>query len=264
MYDLDAPYPSPKNNKSPFCHTLITSIPGMNVSKGNMILAYIPPSPPSDSPPHRYYIEIYDQIFIIDSKIKINRDQFNVQDFARQYGLTLFDKINFRVVYKLTTAPSSLISFSSNGSLPMLPMLSTTGIKSPMLSPVKSPRFKSSHKRASTKNIQYFKTGNDLTEEQQKYCKCVLHVASEQPGKCNLEKAWFEERDHRICYNPYAVCAHTTGTTYRWCAENLNFDNIPDDELEAWLNLHKIESSQPYNRTIALEKIAKWKLEKGK
>lgn len=260
IYDIDAPYPSPRNTNSPYCHALITGIPGMDVAKGNMILPYIPPSPPIDSEPHRYYVNIYEQIFFIDTKMVVKREKFNIENFVKQYGLTLFDKMEFKVINKLSTiSQRSLIAFSPSQTrtLPVLP--STTGIVSPIISPPISPKFKSKRRKESTAGIQYFKVGTTLTDQEQKYCRCIVHVAAEQPGACNLEKAWFEERDNRICYNPYAVCAHTVGTTTRNCSENYKFDNFPDDELVAYANLHKIKSPEPYDRNIMLEKIYSWK-----
>jgi hypothetical protein len=123
------------------------------------------------------------------------------------------------------------------------------------MSPVSSPKFRSIGKRQSSSSVQYFKPGTTLTEHEQSYCRCVLHVAAEQPGKCDFERAWFQHMDGKTCANPYAVCAHSTHTSTRHCSENYNFENIPDDELEAYANLHKINVS-PYNRALVLQKIS--------
>lgn len=70
-----------------------------------------------------------------------------------------------------------------------------------------------------------------LTEREQAYCQCVVHGAAKQPGGCNLENAWFEMRDGRECYNPYAVCASSVGASTRKCYENYNYNGMRDDEL---------------------------------
>jgi hypothetical protein len=327
-----------------YCHALITSIPGMDVAKGNMILPYKPPSPPDGSEPHTYYINIYEQSFYVDPKLKITRKNFNLDNFVRQYGLQLFDKIQIKVsstgnqgTFRSTQSIRSPIlspikssvrspilspilspikTFNANTKLtaipfgkpsnlspigsfkPLSPILSPTGSfkpfkpVSPILSPIQSsnrlptlptgsfkpmspirsstklatvetvatvPKFKSSNKRESTKGIKYFKDNTELSDEEQKYCRCVLHVASEQPGACNMEKAWFEKKDNRVCYNPYAVCASRVGTTTRNCSQSYEFGNLNDDELIAYANLHKIQATEPYNRSMLLDKIASWK-----
>jgi phosphatidylethanolamine-binding protein (PEBP) family uncharacterized protein len=55
MVDLDAPYPS-NPSKSPLVHLFILNIIGSDIKTGFNIVSYQPPSPPADSPPHRYLV----------------------------------------------------------------------------------------------------------------------------------------------------------------------------------------------------------------
>jgi len=89
----------------------------------------------------------------------------------------------------------------------------------------------------------YFKSGVDLTEQNQKYCRCVLHVSADQPKWCIKErfpgsKEKPERREGRTCYNPYAVCTKTVSRKGRVeCFLNYDLDNIPAREIETLVDL---------------------------
>ena len=102
-----------------------------------------------------------------------------------------------------------------------------------------------------------------MNEQEQKYCRCVLEVAAKQPGQCNMEKAWFEQRQGETCYNPYAVCANSVGTSSRICGENYNWSALPDEMLTAYANLNNIQVSG-YSRQEVIRGIMQWKAMKGK
>lgn len=107
---------------------------------------------------------------------------------------------------------------------------------------------------------QYFLPGANLSEQEMKYCMCVLQVAAKQPGSCNLEKAWYETRDDRVCYNPYAVCARSVGTTSRDCGKYYNFDTLPDNLIQAYMNLNQITIPEPFDRNSAITYLKEWKV----
>lgn len=214
MYDLDAPYPAPRNVNSPYIHYLVANIK-KTVDDGDIILPYMAPSPPKDSPPHRYMVDIYDQKVEMSEPIKTRK--LNLDNYVRQNGLTLADRAKFTVGTTVATA----------GSVP-------------------------------------FKD-NKLSEREEKFCSCVVKVAAKQLGACNTEKAWFEERDGKRCYNPYAVCASSVGTTSRECGQHYDFDKFSDDYLIAYAQLHKdLVIPDPYSRSAMLETIRQWKISKGK
>jgi hypothetical protein len=87
-----------------------------------------------------------------------------------------------------------------------------------------------------------------LTDQQEKYCRCVVHVAEKQPAACNEDKAWYEKRDGEECYNPYAVCAKTTGTTSRDCGEHYEYRTMTKNELVGIASLKGIKGAKSMSK----------------
>ena len=104
------------------------------------------------------------------------------------------------------------------------------------------------------RNSYFFKDNNNLTEKEEKYCRCVLKVGEKQPESCNLG-----EKGRGRCYNPYAVCAKSVGTTSRRCGENYNFEELSDEQIKTYARLSKIAIPRPYDRQEMLNIIYKWK-----
>jgi len=112
-------------------------------------------------------------------------------------------------------------------------------------------------------NGSYFKPGHSLTDKQEKFCRCVLHVAAKQPADCLKSKNY----GSKGCYNPYAVCAKSTGTSVGRsgkCGQSYDFNGIPDNELKAYSMMNGITVPSPYSRNNMLANIAAWKGELGK
>jgi hypothetical protein len=107
----------------------------------------------------------------------------------------------------------------------------------------------------------YFRKYAELRNDEKKWCRCVLHVAAKQSDTCledvnnNAEKIL----DGKICYNPYAICSKSIGTSSRQCSINYAFENIPDDELIAYSKIKKIKVPIPYSRGKMIEAIMEWK-----
>lgn len=101
-----------------------------------------------------------------------------------------------------------------------------------------------------------FKDNNTLTEKEQKYCSCVLKVGVKNPSTCN--KSNWNTRSSG-CYNPYAVCTKSVGTTSRKCGENYNFEKLPDDGISWYASTKNISIPVPYNREDLLHRIQEWK-----
>lgn len=91
MIDPDAPYPhSPELRE--WRHWLIANIPSEgDLSKGLTLSGYMGPSPPLDSPPHRYYLVLFKQ-----SRAKLgeetpmndtHRARFSLVGFAGKHDL---------------------------------------------------------------------------------------------------------------------------------------------------------------------------------
>ena len=89
---------------------------------------------------------------------------------------------------------------------------------------------------------------NNLTEQDKKYCRCVLHVSSDQGEDCILDGFKGDG-----CYNPYAVCTKSTGRKGRVeCFLNYDLNNIPPKEREALIHL-KYKLLKKYNLPSTLE-----------
>jgi hypothetical protein len=112
-------------------------------------------------------------------------------------------------------------------------------------------------------NEEWIRNDTGLTEQDVKYCRCVLEVAGRQPRACNEEQAWFEQREGRTCYNPYAVCHRSiSGESGRPnCGENYVFEKLPERELIGYASLQGIDIPDPYNRQQLIENIYRWKQE---
>lgn len=88
---------------------------------------------------------------------------------------------------------------------------------------------------------RYFKQPVTISDAQQRWCRCILHVAKKQPDWCldNPEENAGIESEGRKCYNPYAVCSKSVkGKRGRECFKYLNLQAIPRDERESLLRLH--------------------------
>lgn len=94
------------------------------------------------------------------------------------------------------------------------------------------------------------------TEDQEKYCSCVTHVAQKQDLECIKGKNWGKGKG---CYNPYAVCAKSVGTTYRECGKHTDFNLLTDEELKATMALYGLDYTG--SRDTLLQRLYAWKKE---
>ena len=217
-----------------YLHLLITNIPGNNIDKGNTVISWQAPNPPKTSLPHKYYVNIYSQD---DSKINIDnstitRVPFNLNSFVNKYDLKLIDSGNFTSGYNV---------------------------------PTKATVNKTNKTNDSNLSNNYFILDTSLPENKQKWCRCVIKVAAKQTKSCLEDKAWYQVKDGKSCYNPYAVCSASVGTSSRECGKNYQFSNFSDDELKAYGYLHKdLDVPVPYNRSQMLSNISTWKAAKSK
>lgn len=91
-----------------------------------------------------------------------------------------------------------------------------------------------------------------LDERKSKYCHCVLKVAAKQSPEC-LQGVTKRKGITSGCYNPYPVCAKSTGTSTgrSGCSDYYNFMYIPDQYLRAYLDLH----SAPYPKNASRDQL---------
>ena len=271
MVDLDAPYPAPNNINSPYLHLLVTNIKGMDIKGGDSLINYMPPTPPSDSLPHNYNIDVYLQPnIILPVKHKV-RTKFNLMKFVSDHNLQLVDRASFKVGSIVPTAGSSFsnpISYpvpSKPSGNPVLPSITTQ--TTPTIPPIPTiPTIPPNQIQRKSVTENFFVADSDLPENKRKFCRCVLKVADKQRGACNIERAWFETREGKKCYSPYRVCAKSVGTTSRECGKNYDFNSFSDDHLITYAQLHQKDKDgiiphipDPYDRQTMLDNIKRWK-----
>ena len=107
----------------------------------------------------------------------------------------------------------------------------------------------------------YFKSNSTLSDREEKFCRCALHVLAKNQGYCNKPGKWGRGTD---CYNPYAVCAKSTRTSSRHCGDSYDFSGVPDNELRAYAQSHSIAIPTPYDRNGMLANLRSWKTAEGK
>lgn len=272
VYDLDAPYPS-RPTKSPFLQYLVINVQDNFINSGQTLAEYIAPYPPTDSPPHRYMVEVYAQQNLKTGVVSPpSRDNFDIRKYTTDYGSSMILTQQFKVGHILptTSASASVLQQYIPTSIPT-PTIQTfvpqqytpTNLNSINYVPFMTPTNNPTNTHSYSNKSEYFKDGSGLDERQQKYCRCVLHAAAKQPDWCLEEKSWRDKRDGATCYNPYAVCAKSTGASSRSCGANYDYQNLPDDELIAYAQLSKVNIPMPYNRQQMINNIMVWKAGKS-
>lgn len=104
---------------------------------------------------------------------------------------------------------------------------------------------RASYGRRQTGSSTWLLPDAQISDRQKRYCRCELHVAARQPRACNQEQAWFQKRDGKTCYNPYAVCTASVGRDTNECTAYLDFEALPEPELIAWADLHQPAATSP-------------------
>ena len=88
MWDPDAPAPS-------WIHWFVVNIPGAQLSEGETLLSYKPPTPPSGT--HRYYVTVFQQPQHLTIYIPGERGNFSVPQLVSQHGLRKIGEKMIRV-----------------------------------------------------------------------------------------------------------------------------------------------------------------------
>ena len=97
IYDLSAPL------KSPLMHFLEVNIPGNRLDLGDILISYLPPSPPSGN--HVYIVDLFQQVNLLSTESKLtgaplitgNREIFPVTQFVQTHRLSHIDRLMFIV-----------------------------------------------------------------------------------------------------------------------------------------------------------------------
>jgi cobalamin biosynthesis protein CobT len=243
-----------------YLHLLVVNIPGTNIKSGDTIMDYQPPNPPSGT--HEYTVSIYRQDKRLKFRRKVTRSRPNL-DFTNSFGLIGQASFYVRSLDESHSDEDHSDEDDSDGqnldeshydeshsdeSHSDESHSDESHSDEDHSDGKKSSRSRSPRKKQTDQDKKnYFKKGSDLNGDEEKFCRCILHV--EEKGGA---------------YNPYAVCAKSVGTTSRKCGENYNYRSIPLDELRAYLKSKGIRVSKNATRSEMLEKIKKWKAKEGK
>lgn len=214
MYDVDAPTRS-NPTRSPYLHRLIVNIPGDNVAQGTEITDFQLPAPPAGQGEHRYFVSVFAQPQTLPPTRVTTHDRFDVAQFVARNGLR-------RVAQEVLIAePESQQMYRA--------ALSDSGM---LYDP----------------NHPLIKVDSLISEQQKRYCSCIVSVANKQSPACNTEQAWYQVRDGTQCYNPYAVCTSSVGRDDRECAMHYNYSEFTDDQLQSMAALKGVPQPQPWSR----------------
>ena len=249
IYDNDAPYPN-NNYLSPYVHLFAYNILDGDVYNADLVLSYEPPNPPRDSPIHKYHVEVYRQKGKIGyPKLNLTRHNFPLKNMLNLATRT--DRLTF-TVGDPPTVPSfgngspivipSVPSFGNSSSI-RIPSVPSFGNSSPIripsvpvvstMNPVTT--LESDIVPTGRGQHDFFISDSNLDETQKKFCSCIIKVEAKGGVR-----------------SPYAICAHSVGTTTRDCSKNYNFRRMPDYLIQAYASLHHIDLPEPYNRQQAL------------
>ena len=214
---------NPKKNS---VYALVNNIPGANLDGGQIQYPLTTETEDRRHLPVAVHVYLQPNYQAFDAS-KHSRYNFNEAQFVAQHGLTLVDSLNFSLYLPPASEETKVTWMNPNPTL--------TG-------------------KMAKREVD--------TERLDKYCRCVLDVAAKNSQECLEQKAWGQEIGGRTCYNPYAVCAKTIGTTTGrspYCGQNYNYNELPDKLLVAYARLNKIEVPEPYNRQTVLKNIQKFK-----
>ncbi|EIE22736.1 PEBP-like protein [Coccomyxa subellipsoidea C-169] len=84
MVDPDAPSPDHPKYRF-FLHWLVVNIPGVDVNRGEVVTAYMGPSPPKGT--HRYVFLLYKQNGRVSAKNPHSRQNFTLHQFTKEHSL---------------------------------------------------------------------------------------------------------------------------------------------------------------------------------
>lgn len=237
VYDRSAPSAKDPFN-SPYLHWLVVNIQGDDLSSGETVVEYQRPSPPPGSGVHRYVVALLTQLSDkpIQPEIPQGRIQFPIGEFTTGYGLYPSDTITFSVRSPSPRSPPP----RSGGYWPTPNRNSDRGFRDRKSGSDDSRKYES-EKRKDWTNPQ-------MTDQEQRYCRCLVEVAAKQPLSCNKDRAWFEEREGRRCANPYAVCQKTVlkGQSRPRC--NFILERMSDSQLRGLASLERLEVTPETSR----------------
>lgn len=197
---------------------------------GDTVIPYSPPEMIS----HRYVYEVYEQPFAFDISGDIGRQSFDLDAVKKETRMQLVAAI---IITTTEIDRRSITERSNAASLTSSRSAATRASEAP------ASRREAVLKAASEHGFVL----PGLSERDTKYCRCVAHVAAKD-GK----------------YNPYAVCARSTGGSVRSCSPYYDFESMPLPELLGYARQKGITIPDRSSRESAVRAILDWKAREGK
>nr|QBK89755.1 MAG: HeH/LEM domain protein [Pithovirus LCPAC101] len=213
-----------------FIHYLLFNV--VNDGEGEELYSYVSPDP-QNGETHQYNIDIYKQPYEMDISITDNmRNDFDLEGLVTDNEFKIRHRASFLYPYNNKINNNKI------------------------------------NKNKKHKNI--FVSGSTLSENEKKYCSCVLSVASKQPSSDIRDRTYLSKFGNytKGKYNPYAVCSASTKSTSQKCGTNYDFEAMPDELLRAYVNLMSksikengitVPPDEKYNRKRWLKIVYQYK-----
>lgn len=276
LIDNDMPYPN-SNEDSPFLLALIVNIPDNNYEDGQIVIPYQMPTLYANSTVHKLNLLVFQQTRAIDQPLLNGnyqtRARFDVNQYQQQNGLisdynfvfyveplqlSIVNNNAIDIEPQQPLAPTGIFAHRYNYTIPATTASSCGCVgKSKTVQNYASQQSTSVDSPATAVAMQAkyqnprIRPDSQLTEQEQKYCSCVIQVEAKQGGG----------------YNPYAVChSSVSGAGRPDCGDDYNWPMLTDAELIGYAKGKKgaIVIPQPYDRHQMLDNIKQWKQRLGK
>lgn len=106
------------------------------------------------------------------------------------------------------------------------------------------------------KRDDIFIDGAPLTEQEKRYCRCVIDVAAKNPPECFNLPSFAVLPSGQRCVSSYAICSASVGKQAN-CGAWYDFSKFSDTRLEAYARLRRLPiAAQPYHRGQYLAALA--------
>ena len=274
MRDPDAP-------NGEYLHYLVINSDGKDPRDGNTILSYVEPQRVG----HRYMYELYKQPDLIDSPVIKNRQKFDIDTFVEDNEL---EKIASITVMTLKRNPSA--ESKDEGSKDKELNKNIGNVRGGVVTGVRgvgargggvggtrgggagarggavgNVRNVANNNRVANKvennvddNVE--NAENEVEEEDVKWHGFVKGIEGPDAKycTCNIE-AEYKMKQSGKQYNPYAVCASSTGGYLKQCGDYYDYERMPLPYLLTFADRHDIDVPDRKSRRSAIDAIYKWK-----
>lgn len=244
-----------------YLHYLAMNIDGNDPDNNYVVMDYMAPSVISGT--HEFILLIYAQPTTITRINKIeSRSQFSPSVFSKLYDLEMHQKSNFFV------NPDKVIEEVETKVI-------VTPLRRTYVAPVKTVALKESknYLAQGTKLLReeetsyvltdvpvtMFKSQVTINDDQMRYCACLIKLAEQQPGRCHMERAFFEEGNKAPCVNYFEICENAIGTSTLECFKNFDLNGFTMVELQTLAHVNKIDYPLNATRVELIKILDKWR-----